>query len=339
MHICTYVIVYALDFSKAFDSLRHSCVLDKYSQLNISDSIYNWIESFFRNHSHCTRFGNNVSGIQQILASIIQGSGIGPVSYVVTAADLKPASPGNSMTKYADDTYLVVPAANVDSCAEEITNVERWAAANNLKLNRVKSAEIVFELPRSRRTVDIPPPAVPGFERVDQIKVLGVTLSRRFSVTQHVVNLLAACAQTLYALRTLRYHGLNSGSIQAIFQATVVAKLTYASPAWWGFASATDRNRLETFLLRAVSFGYRSASAPPLATLCDEAESKLFAAITTNTHHLLYPLLPPLRDSCYNLRKRAHDHQLPERSTALKNNNFLMRNLYKNMCSSQNSAV
>jgi hypothetical protein len=40
------------------------------------------------------------------------------------------------MHKYADDTYLVVSAANVQSCAAEIANVELWADVNNLKLNR-----------------------------------------------------------------------------------------------------------------------------------------------------------------------------------------------------------
>ena len=50
-----YVIVYALNFSKAFDSVRHSAVLDKYLMLKMLDNIYNWIESFFRDHSHCTR--------------------------------------------------------------------------------------------------------------------------------------------------------------------------------------------------------------------------------------------------------------------------------------------
>jgi Reverse transcriptase (RNA-dependent DNA polymerase) len=42
-----FVIVYTLDFSKAFDSVRHSAVLNKYLQLQIPDSVYNWIESFF----------------------------------------------------------------------------------------------------------------------------------------------------------------------------------------------------------------------------------------------------------------------------------------------------
>ena len=53
------------------------------------------------------------------------------------------------MVKYADDTYLVVPADNVHSCAEEIIHVESWAVENNLTLNRVKSAEIVFVSPWS----------------------------------------------------------------------------------------------------------------------------------------------------------------------------------------------
>ena len=82
------------------------------------------------------------------MASIIQGSGIGPASYVVTASDLHPVTTGNSMHKYADDTYLVVPAANVQSCAAEIANVELWADINNLKLNRTKSA--------CRRAADVP---------------------------------------------------------------------------------------------------------------------------------------------------------------------------------------
>jgi len=71
------------------------------------------------------------------------------------------------MIKYADDTYLVIPASNAASCSSEIDNIEAWAIANNLKLNRKKSAEIIFVLHRRHRAVEIPPPAVAGFERVE----------------------------------------------------------------------------------------------------------------------------------------------------------------------------
>ena len=72
------------------------------------------------------------------MASIIQGSGIGPASYVVTASDLHATTPGNSMDKYADDTYLIIPASNVESCASEIAHIEDCALNNNLRLNRTK---------------------------------------------------------------------------------------------------------------------------------------------------------------------------------------------------------
>jgi hypothetical protein len=85
------------------------------------DNIYNWIESFFRNREHRTRFGDQVSDFQKIMASILQGSGIGRVSHVVAASDLHT---GNSMHKYADDTFYVVPAANVQSCAAEMASVK-----------------------------------------------------------------------------------------------------------------------------------------------------------------------------------------------------------------------
>ena len=112
------------------------------------------------------------------------------------------------MVKFADDTYLVVPADNVTSSADEIAHVECWAMARNLSLNRTKSAEIVFVSTWSKRFVKLPPSHVPSFERVDSIKAFGVTVRCLFSSTQHVDNVLAACAQTLFALRTLKHHGL-----------------------------------------------------------------------------------------------------------------------------------
>ena len=40
-----------------------------------------------------------------------------------------------SLMKYADDTYLVIPACNVDSRDKEIANIDAWARVNNLTLN------------------------------------------------------------------------------------------------------------------------------------------------------------------------------------------------------------
>jgi hypothetical protein len=102
------IIVYALNFSKAFDSVRHSTLITKYSILNISDNIFNWIESFFRDHS------GEESGIWIPRNNSQHHTGLRYWTSlnVVTASDLHPITPGNQMDKYAGDTHLIIPASN-----------------------------------------------------------------------------------------------------------------------------------------------------------------------------------------------------------------------------------
>ena len=88
----------------------------------------------------------------EINASIIQGSALGPVSYVVNAGDLNTVTLGNRIHKYADDTYILVPASNTQSRIAELDHVEEWAQINNLKRNRAKSTEIVIIGKRSLST-------------------------------------------------------------------------------------------------------------------------------------------------------------------------------------------
>jgi len=40
-------------------------------------------------HSHSTKFDDRISELADILASVIQGSAIGPVPFIVTASDLQ----------------------------------------------------------------------------------------------------------------------------------------------------------------------------------------------------------------------------------------------------------
>jgi len=82
-----YVIVIAIDYSKAFDMVWHSTLLAKMAQLDILDCTYNWLIDFFNGHSHHTKYDEQTSTLKTISASIIQGSAIGPASYVVDASN------------------------------------------------------------------------------------------------------------------------------------------------------------------------------------------------------------------------------------------------------------
>jgi len=110
-----YVHVFAFDFSKAFGTVRHHSLMTKMATLELPDNIYNWNNDFFRDRQHCTRYAGQSSSVAAITASIIQSSGLGPASYIITAADLHIVTNGNRIVKFADDTYLVVPASNSSS--------------------------------------------------------------------------------------------------------------------------------------------------------------------------------------------------------------------------------
>ena len=62
--------------------------MDKMAQMQLPDNVYNWIKDFFDDHYHCTKYSGEVSTVAEVKASVIQGSGLGPASFMVIAADL-----------------------------------------------------------------------------------------------------------------------------------------------------------------------------------------------------------------------------------------------------------
>jgi len=229
-------------------------------------SITGWSISF-NDHSHQTKFGNEMSTFKPISASIIQGSAIGPASYVVNGSDLQAVFEGNFLLKYANDTYLIIPAVNVDSRSTELSHITNWAKHNNLKLNLAKSHEIIF-VDRKRKEKVSEPIKISQLQRVKFTKILGVIITNGLSVSPHVQSVIVSCAQVLYALRVLRAHGLCDSALQTIYHSVVIAKLCCPFSAWEGFTNATDLNKMQSFINKSERSGYCSPDLPDLENLC-----------------------------------------------------------------------
>jgi len=197
---------------------------------------------------------------------------LGPASYVVTAADLHPVHKRNCIFKYADDTYLIVPAVNTDTCQEEIDHLQTWARSNNLKLNKDKTKEIVFTASLKRA----PSPPRSDIERVSTLRILGVIVNDKLTLADHVTTLLSSSSSLLYAMRVLREHGTPSMSLHDIFRATTVSRIQYASPAWSEMCSAFDHARLDSLLRRAKRLGYCSDDVPAVQDLFSSADDDFF---------------------------------------------------------------
>jgi len=119
----------------------------------------------------------------------------------------------------------------------------------------------------------------------------------------------------------------SSSSFRTVL--VVIAKLMYASSAWWGLAGASDRLRLAAFIRRSD----RSRFVYLLTFQCSQT------CTTTPMRKCLQPSpatviyitscrLSPTGSQNYNLRQRTHNFALPPRSGHLTDNNFIQRMLY-----------
>jgi len=147
--------------------------------------------NFLTDRHHQTKAKGSRSEFLPITASIIQGSGIGPVAYILNSSDLHPIHQHNMIFKYADDTYLIVPDIFCRTIPQELQHISDWAKHHNLKLNQSKSLEIIISL----RT---PPTSAATFlTRVDSLTVLGVTFNSKLRFDLHVSNIIDKATRAL----------------------------------------------------------------------------------------------------------------------------------------------
>jgi len=158
----------------------------------------------------------------------------------------------------------------------ELEHIEKWSTANNLRLNHTKTLEILFVARGIRGSCAVLPPPLPGIARVDSIKALEVVVNNRLTAADHVDSTIAACVKSLYALKVLRSHGMPPLALHTVFQAIVLSKLTYCSCAWYGFCTAKERDRLESFLRRCKHRGYCADNTPTFEELCAASDAQLF---------------------------------------------------------------
>ena len=131
-------------------------------------------------------------------------------------------------------------------------------------------------------------------------------------------NIPVICTPTSIAILTrtpVEYRNLtpvsSGNALWDVTQATLINKLLYASPVWWGFMDASGKQQLQSIIAKAVRLGLLPISQAPLSELCEHADQALFSNIVNNHNHVLRNLLPPLKITGHDLRKPTRDRTLP----------------------------
>jgi len=151
-------------------------------------------------------------------------------------------------------------------------------------------------------------------------------MTDKLSMSEHVRDVVLKCAQSLHVINVLRGHGMTDQALQAVYRSVVLAKLLYASSAWWGFTTTDDRHRIEAVVRRGVRAGLYPADEPTAAQLVEDYDVTLFCRLMNSEQHMLHQLLPAQSDHHYNLRPRPHNLSL---SYDMDHRNFIPRLTFK----------
>jgi len=99
-----------MDFSKAFDSVKHDLLSVKLTQLGLSPYITNWCLSFLEGRMQRLLYDGFVGQWKDVNKGTTQGSVNGPHLFTIFLNDLEISLNGKDfLFKYADDTSIVSP--------------------------------------------------------------------------------------------------------------------------------------------------------------------------------------------------------------------------------------
>ena len=118
-----------------------------------------------------------------------------------------------------------------------------------MSVNVAKTKEIVLNRPNSRNVLFSS--ELPESERVLCAKLLGLWLQADMDMRKHVDYILNICNQRTYLLTQPKRQGLPQTQLQSVYDAIILARLLYASPAWRGYLSAVNIDSLQQLFIKA----------------------------------------------------------------------------------------
>ena len=231
------VAVMCYDSSAAFDTLKHSIIIEKLKLYGCSPAVIKWFESYLSDRWQFCEIGGKRSTTTRILTGVFQGSVLGPLLYILYVNCISVLEDKDTkLTLYADDTTAAQrlyknELRNRIMMRVKAAQMQRYMDAHHLKFNADKTSMIIktkgtnnlhgqldMEMGGKIITQD------------DTVKVLGIIIGKDEKYREYVLNseksMLRFLTTRLSILKILSKYA-DFKSRKQLAEGLVLSKLNY----------------------------------------------------------------------------------------------------------------
>ena len=300
------------DYRKAFDFIDHSILIQKLSELEIPNSVINWISDFLTNRYQRVKLADTCySEWGPIPSGVPQGTKLGPWLFVLPINDLEVARA--DLWKYIDDSTVseIVPKDSISKAQSITDDVVSWSKDNRMQLNpdKCKGLRISFNI--QPRPFD--PIVIDGkeLEVVTNVKLLGLTINNKLSWKPHIDEVVKKVDKRLYFLKQLKRANVPCKDLATFYTSCVRSVMDYAIPVFYYALPQYLHSDLERLERRAMAIimpeeNYSDTlnllGIPSLDDHHEHLRDNLFKSVVFDSNNKLHNLLPGKNEPSYSLR-------------------------------------
>ena len=225
-----------IDFSKAFDMVDHSILLNKLNNYGIRGTALKWMASYLNNRNQYVYVNNTKSNIRNLKYGVPQGSILGPLLFIIYINDLPNIDTAIHFIMYADDANIIITGSNIHEIKAKaetlLIQLSNWVSSNSLKLNVKKTHFMIFSNSKNRGNYDLTLHL--NSEIISQSheeRFLGVILDDRLTFSTHKAAIATKVSRNAGILFRAR-HMFKLQTLKTLYSSFIQSHLIFCSFIW-----------------------------------------------------------------------------------------------------------